>query len=155
MPKTDFLLLVTEEGSRIEEMLHHQPVGVLGLLATEARSPIGIGQIVKSFEGGALADALGRAGATSDAGTSPAIWDASIIAAVEAAGVRIVVTAYAPVSPVTTRLAQARPGLKDAGIALHQIRRDYDSLAWPHAIKGFSPLKQKIPQILRDLGLAG
>ncbi len=87
MPETDFLLMVTEEDSRAENMLHHQPVGVLGLLATEARSPIGIGQITKSFAGGALADTLARAGAPSDAGTSSTIWDAPIIAAVEAAGV--------------------------------------------------------------------
>lgn len=136
-------------------MLHHQPVGVLGLLATEARSPIGIGQIAKSFASGALADTVARAGATSDAGTSPAIWDAPIIAAAEAAGVKTVVTATAPVGPVATRLAQSRPGLKDAGIALHEIHRVYDTLAWPHATKGFFALKKKTPQILRDRGLAG
>lgn len=152
MPEADFLLLVTEEDSRIENMLHHQPVG---MLATQARSPIGIGPICKILCG-RCARRYSRARRS-----NVRCWEIArdlgsrIIEAVEAAGVKTVVTAYAPVGPVATRLAQSRPRLKDAGIALHQIRRDYDSLAWPHTTKGFFALKKKIPQIPRDLGLAG
>lgn len=155
MPAGDFLLLITEEDSCPEQLLPRPPVGVLGLLATKGRSPLEIGKIARSFSEGAVGDALARAGATTATPLSPGSWAQQIIAAAKAAGTRTVVTAYAPIGPVATHVAHSRPALKDAGITLHQTRRRYDDLAWPHATKGFFALKKKIPQILRDLGLAG
>jgi deoxyribodipyrimidine photo-lyase len=63
-----------------------------------------------------------------------------------------IVTPYAPVGPEASRLAAlARiPGLP----LIVQLRRDYDSNAWPHATRGFFPFKEKIPRLLGDLGLA-
>lgn len=38
-------------------------------------------------------------------------------------------------------------------IALSPVRRDWDARFWPHATKGFFPLKQCIPGLLQGLGL--
>jgi deoxyribodipyrimidine photo-lyase len=154
MPEGAFLLLVTEEDCQPEAWLTRPPAGVLGLLATEARAPQEVGHCAQDFARGAVTDALGRQGTDQDVQAS-SDWAAPIIEAAQAAGVSTVLTAYAPVGPVAARLAQARPALQDAGITLHQLRRPYDDLAWPHASKGFFALKQKIPKVLQGLGLAG
>jgi len=154
MSEGAFLLLVTEEDCLPESWLPRPPAGVLGLLATDRRSPLGVGTQAQAFAKGAVNDALDRLGASAQM-TAPQGWAAAIIRAAQAAGVTAVVTAYAPVGPVAMRLAEALPNLQEAGMTLHQIRRSYDDLTWPHATKGFFALKQKIPQVLQGLGLAG
>jgi deoxyribodipyrimidine photo-lyase len=79
-------------------------------------------------------------------------WSDQIVDAVSDAGTRTVVTGYAPVGSVADQLAALN--LRGADITLHQVRRDYDTLAWPYATKGFFGLKKKIPHILRELGFA-
>lgn len=155
MPPEDFLLLVTEEDGCFETILPHPPVSVLGLLATKARSPLPIGSDAKRFAYGAVADGISRAGAAGDQPLDTLKWAEAIISAAQKAHTKHVVTAFAPVGPVATQLASASVALREAGIALHQVRRPYDDLAWPHATRGFFALKQKIPQFLTSLGLRG
>lgn len=60
-----------------------------------------------------------------------------------------IVTAYAPQGPVALVLSQVAAA--DAAPVLCQIRRAYDTIAWPHATKGFFPFKKKLPGILERL----
>lgn len=76
-----------------------------------------------------------------------------IVSAAQAAGVRYVVTAFAPVGPVADALAQLRPQLASEGITLSFVRRDWDTRFWPHATKGFFPFKERIPSLLQSLGM--
>ena len=78
----------------------------------------------------------------------------ALIAAVNAAGVRQIVTPYAPVGPVADQLARLAPALASEGVALTQVRRDWDSAFWPHAKKGFFAFKERIPALLREDGLS-
>lgn len=41
------------------------------------------------------------------------------------------------------------------GCAVHFVRREWDDAFWPHASRGFFQLKDKIPTVLRQLGMAG
>jgi len=50
-------------------------------------------------------------------------------------------------------LREARRELKNVGIALIEVRRPYDTVAWPYASKGFFGLKTKIPTILSELSI--
>ncbi len=77
----------------------------------------------------------------------------ALLRAARAAGVRQIVTAYAPVGPVADRLALLTDQLAAEGIALHQLRREWDAQFWPHAKKGFFPFKKRIPELLREDGL--
>lgn len=153
-PEGDFLLLVTEEDCHIEAQLPRPPTGVLGLVATQGRSPLDTAAPTLRFAQGAVDDAMARTGRL----TEPAIfsddWAARIIEAAKKARTNTVVTGYAPVGPVASELLCASGALREAGIELHQIRRAYDDLVWPHATKGFFALKQKIPHILTELGLS-
>ena len=154
MPGGEFLLLVTEEDARLEDILPRPPLDVIALRATEARSPLPLGEMTERFAENALADQLRRLEHPDAPNMRAEDWADPIITAANRAGTRTVVTAYAPVGPVKARLDEARQALLAAGITLHQIRRSYDDLSWPHATKGFFGLKQKIPRILRELGLS-
>ncbi len=72
-----------------------------------------------------------------------------------ALGVDRIVSAYLPVGPMAEQIAKARPALDKAGIALVEIRREEDSLTWPHATKGFFGLRERIPDLLGKMGILG
>ena len=102
----------------------------------------------------AVADAMARTGSTGKLAVDPDDWAPLILNAAKDAHASTVVTAYASAGPVAAQLARAKAKLYEAGVTLHQVRRPYDDLAWPHATKGFFALKQKIPRILTELGLS-
>lgn len=126
VPEGDFLLLVTEEDCQIETVLPHPPRAHLGVLAKQS---LGVSPLVQSFAVGAIEASCG---ALVDMGSA---WSDQIVDAVSAAGTKTVVTGYAPVGSVADQLAALN--LRGADITLHQIRRAYDTLAWPYATKGF------------------
>ena len=78
----------------------------------------------------------------------------AVVEACRQADVATVVTPYAPVGPVADALSALEQDLKDAGVSLHRVRREWDSSAWPNATKGFFPFKKKIPALLEQVGLA-
>ncbi len=152
-------LLVTEEDCAPETMtLAASPVAVMGAVATGSRSPLPIGAAAREFAIGAVADGTERAArhfgipAQSIHGAD---WDDALVAWSRTRRLDAVVTAYAPVGPVAERLAIARRALAANGVALLQLRRDYDSCTWPHATRGYFRLKSQIPEVLETLGLAG
>lgn len=77
----------------------------------------------------------------------------AIVSAAREAGVRRVITPYAPVGPVATRLADLAAPLRGEGLELVQVRRSWDDTFWPHARKGFFPFKQHMGRLLEDMGL--
>jgi deoxyribodipyrimidine photo-lyase len=67
------------------------------------------------------------------------------------AGVKTIVTGYAPVGLIARDIALLRAELRNEGIDLIQHRRRWDVEAWPHARAGFFGLKKKIPNLLSTL----
>ena len=41
--------------------------------------------------------------------------------------------------------------LAGLGVSLVPVRRAWDEVFWPHAIKGFFPFKDRIPRLLGEL----
>ena len=99
-------------------------------------------------------DAISRSSDKTAIVSSAQDWSAALIDAAQKAGTTQIVTSWAALGPVRTQLDAANATLKHAGIHLNQQQRTYDTLAWPHATKGYFKLKKKIPDILRDLGFA-
>ncbi|MEM7731615.1 MAG: FAD-binding domain-containing protein [Pseudomonadota bacterium] len=155
LPSAPFLLLITEEDGTPEQVITRPPAAVLAVQATQARSPYEVGKSAQAFALGALQDAVTRTcdhfGVEGQLGEGD--WAHVISSAASRAGVRDIVTPYAPVGPVAEALNQAAPHLAEAGLRITHIRRTYDTLTWPHATKGFFGLKKKIPGILSDLNL--
>lgn len=79
---------------------------------------------------------------------------AALIAQAHKIGAQQIITAYAPVGPVADALAKAAPMLAAEGVPLVQVRRSWDENFWPHATKGFFPFKERIPKILKEMGLS-
>ena len=77
-----------------------------------------------------------------------------LLAQARDAGAEQIVTPYAPVGPVADGLSRIAPQLAAEGISLVQVRRAWDENFWPHATKGFFPFKERIPNILREMGLS-
>ena len=77
-----------------------------------------------------------------------------IIAAAEAAGTKLVVTPHAPVGRTATVLDALEGELTAAGLTLVRPRRGWDVAFWPHATRGYSQLRNAIPEALAAEGLA-
>lgn len=77
----------------------------------------------------------------------------ALIASAHDAGVKQIITPYAPVGPVADALAALTPVLARNGITLIRVRRDWDSSFWPHAKRGFFAFKERIPELLRENGI--
>jgi deoxyribodipyrimidine photo-lyase len=154
-----FGLLITEEDCLPESLpLRGSPVAVVGAIATKTRSPLPVARAVREFAAGAVADGVARAARNFDLPAQNArsdSWDDALVAWARSNDLDAVVTAYAPIGPVAERLAGARQALANHDIDLIQVRRDYDTYAWPHATKGYFKLKSRISEVLEQLGIAG
>ena len=74
-----------------------------------------------------------------------------ILSAAHSAGVKLVITPYAPVGPVANRLKLIGIELEAKGIKLMQIRREWDERSWPHATKGYFSFSKNMSSILEDI----
>jgi deoxyribodipyrimidine photo-lyase len=130
-------------------------VAIAGADLVEALSQLEVAARVKAFNDGALADGLASA-STAFGAPSASLPSLSMLAIEDWArmhAIETIATAYAPVGPVADRLAEIAPGLQKKGIRLVQIRRAYDTLAWPHGTRGFFAMKEKVPGIIQRLGI--
>lgn len=58
-----------------------------------------------------------------------------------------------PTGPARTAFVPIGAALEHNGHALHLIRRSWDTAFWPSATAGFFKVKDRIPTVLRNLGL--
>ena len=147
-------LLITDEDCRLEDFaLSHLDIRATATLATShLRSPLPVAEAVARFEAGALADASARVGLAASALSAGhpgelARWAAS-------AGVAQIVTPYVTRGPVHDWLREAAPALAANGVTLAEWRREWDAEIWPSATAGFFKVRQQIPRVLAELGLA-
>ncbi|WP_322411194.1 FAD-binding domain-containing protein [Microbacterium invictum] len=160
-PSTRVGVLLHEEDLDLGSLAREHPwlddgrvVAIAASQDAAGRSPSGVSDAVDAFTTGAVEDAVARA--THDvtvrtlAGTPAAAgaWAAS-------ENLDAVVVPYAPVGPVAERMTGLRTSLRDEGIALSTLRRDWDTLAWPHARRGFFPFRTRIPTLLAEQGIPG
>lgn len=158
-PEGPALLLLTEEYLHSESLpMERADIrGILGCHATRDRSDFEVSEHALRFAEGALADGLERASAHFGVQSESVerLTGEMLVQKCRTLGVDRIVTAYLPVGPMAEQIAAARPALEKAGIALVEIRREEDSLIWPHATKGFFGLRERIPQLLGKMGISG
>ena len=156
---TPYILLLTEEDLLPETLpLNDKPQAIIGMLSTEARSPLRASEKVIQFAQSAMADAMQRAEVHFECQTK--LCDTQnaqlefLIQAAKAHNADTIITAYAPVGPVADRLAQIKHRLSEHDIKLVQVLRDYDAKIWPHATRGFFKVKKQIPKLLNQLNIS-
>ncbi len=147
-------LLITDEDCRFEDFdLAALDIRTAATLAaSHLRSPLPVSDLVTGFEAGALADAATRAGVTAEA--IQAKDPADLAKWATRAGATQIVTPFVTRGPLRDWLDQAAPSLAKQGVTLCEWQRDWDAVIWPHATAGFFKVKQNIPRILEQAGLA-
>lgn len=142
-------LLLLHEDDLHPESLDLGParvVAVAGVAVPEARSPLGAAPPAMAFTEAAMQDALARS-AAHFAAPARRVAVAEVPALAAEAGARAVVMPWAPVGWTAGALAPLRGMLVARGIELHVVRRDWDSLCWPHATRGFFAFRAHIPAL--------
>lgn len=150
LPSDRYLMLITEDDMAMIANRALQPSGVVGLLATQGRSPNQIGHRAADFAMHAMGNMLAPFDAVAQSADD---WAEPLMQSAQANNVRTIVTAHCPIGPARARLDRAEPKLRDAGLRLQRIVRPYDALVWPHAKAGFFGLRKKIPTLLQALNM--
>jgi deoxyribodipyrimidine photo-lyase len=153
-PREPTALLVTPEDLHPESLFARVTPFEAAIVAADGS--LMWGDAARRFADAAATDAVARTAAHFGCPVSRAgrLDLEGLCGAARAAGVRRIVTPYAPVGPVADALARLAPALTDAGITLAQVRRDWDARCWPHAQKGFFAFRERMPAVLGELGLA-
>jgi deoxyribodipyrimidine photo-lyase len=147
------LLLITEEDCGLQgfDRDGFDWRGAVTLAGSHLRSPREVAARVCAFEADALADAAARSGLTT---VALAAGDpAALVAAARDAGATQLVTAEVPQGWLRDWLEAAAPALAAAGVTLTDWRRPWDAALWPHATAGFFKLRERIPQVLAEVGV--
>ena len=146
-PPGPALLLVTPEDlSPGPQILSAD--GIVGARVT-ADPDLSFGEAAWRFTAAAAGDAVRRLHGRLAGPVAPLerLDTGALVAAAQDAGVRTVITPYAPVGPTASVLARMTPDLDASGIRLVQVRRDWDSRLWPHARAGFFAFRKAIPDL--------
>ncbi|MFN6924084.1 MAG: FAD-binding domain-containing protein [Tabrizicola sp.] len=144
-PALPSLLLLTEEdlspGFLLDQGLRPRSIAVLVDVA--GRSPLAVADHVHRFTAGAVADSLCRLGADGApvlaGAAAPALLDLC-----DREGITQIVTPYAPVGPVASRLSALHDQALARGISLARVLRDHDRQGWPHATRGFFSFREAV-----------
>lgn len=151
-PATPALLLLTEEDLQPDGWLTDPDTIRTTLIATDRR--LGWGDAAQEFTESAVDDLATRlrTGGNTRVTVARSLDASTLRHAAAEAGVRRIVTPYAPVGPVADRLAAVTAELALEGITVERVRRDWDTRFWPYATKGYFAFKTHLPQLLREMG---
>ena len=127
------------------DIMRSDHAGVVVLKPFEQGTPLEPSEGVTTFREQLTNDAAARYGAAD----APRLLSSDLANWAERNGIEQIVTAYAPVGPIATELAQAERDLAKRGITLRRQLRNFDASAWPYATKGFFKFKEKIPFLLK------
>jgi deoxyribodipyrimidine photo-lyase len=148
-------VLITEEDLHLEsfDTQHSQIIAVAGANSVAQRSHFPVSAQVHSFTKAALSDTLTRIAAEHlcPVVELPDLTVDTVAVFAKQHQVQKLVTPYAPVGPVAERISILTVGLKVHDIELVQVRREFDSAAWPHGSKGFFAMREKIPALVESL----
>ena len=148
-------LLLTEEDLNAEtwNVSNTQIKAIAGASFTAGRSDYPVSKPVDNFANAAVIDGVKRAGLHFSAPTEnlETLQTDAIRNWAKTNGLETIVTGYAPVGPVAERLITLKQELSEHGIQMIQLRRSFDTAAWPHGTKGFFAMKEKIPMLVRHL----
>ncbi|MBG6106658.1 FAD-binding domain-containing protein [Frigoribacterium sp. CG_9.8] len=130
-------------------------VAIAGSADPDERSPSGASDVVRRFTASALDDGATRALDTlgRPAKVLPDTLPSTVLKWAESERLDAVVVPYAPVGPVQERMLRLGAVLASEAVTLTTVRRRWDTIAWPHAARGFFPFRERIPELLRQQGL--
>ena len=131
-------------------------VAIAGAADPDARSLAGASDVVRRFTASALENGVVRASRAlnTPARILPNVLPATVLEWAASERLDAVVVPYASVGPVQERMLALDAALASEAVAFLTVRRRWDSLAWPHAARGFFPFRARIPGLLHQQGLS-
>ena len=142
-------LLLTEEDLHPESINWHDAT-ITSIASIEAMAH-NVSPMVGAFKAAAIDGARLRSAAYYNAPEKALhAWDAQLLIAwAREHSVTAIVTAYIPAGYTQCHIHGITAQLAAAGISLVQVRRQWDSNAWPRAHKGFFAFKENIPSLMK------
>lgn len=153
-----FTLLITQEDCFPETLpIKNHPSHIIGLVASDGRSPFKTGIKAKTFAHDSVMNTIERSEDYFECSTcffEQDDWAKKLLEHSKENNIKTIITAFAPVGSVADQLKETKRLLAEHDIHLKQVLRNYDALSWPHATKGFFKLKKQIPHLLNELNIA-
>ncbi len=153
IPEREFILLITEDDCLGGlNFLESNCSGAIGFAAPGLRSQLNVSDKVNDFTKAAFLDALNSLGAAETCLAQDYEKLVDLLQGKRASsGISEIVAMEPTTGPIKTCLMELKETLSGEGINLLLIRRNYDSLVWPHASRGFFKVKKKLPEFLSTL----
>jgi len=144
-------LIVHEEDLGIGHILDQGivPATTARITTRDMLSPLTVAPHVPAFNDGAMQDAVHRFAPRLGPLSGPFTSVQEVLDWAQSNALEQIVTMYAPVGP-TADVLNALASMPEAPTIV-QVRRPYDTTAWPHATHGFFRFKAQIPRLLERL----
>ena len=148
LPGVPSVLLLTTEDACLQDfdLSKFDIQKVITLSVSDLRSPLAVTDAVVQFDQNALDDTAKRLGFEAIHTTPDTLDDA-----LKAAGLKQIITPYMTQGPLYDLLTKGQKQLGQQGFQLTELKREWDTLVWPHAKAGFFRVKKQIPAVLSAL----
>ena len=148
LPGVPSVLLLTTEDACVQDfdLSKFYIQKVITLSVSDLRSPLAVSEAVVQFDQNALEDTAARLGFEAIHTTPETLDDA-----IKAAGAKQIITPYMTQGPLFDLLTQGQKQRGQQDVRFTELKREWDTLVWPHAKAGFFRVKKQIPAVLSAL----
>ena len=148
LPGVPSVLLLTTEDACVQDfdLSKFDIQKVITLSVSDLRSPLAVSEAVVQFDQNALEDTAARLGFEAIHTTPETLDDA-----IKAAGAKQIITPYMTQGPLFDLLTQGQKQRGQQDVRFTELKREWDTLVWPHAKAGFFRVKNQIPAVLSAL----
>ena len=147
-PGVPSVLLLTTEDACVQDfdLADFDIQKVITVNVSGQRSPLVVSDAVVQFDQNTLDDTAARLGFE----TVHAKPD-SLVDALTGAGTKQIITPYVTQGPLYDLMTNAKKQLDQKDVRITELKREWDTLVWPHAKAGFFRVKKQIPSVLSVL----
>lgn len=147
-PGVPSVLLLTTEDACVQDfdLADFDIQKVITVNVSGQRSPLVVSDAVVQFDHNTLDDTAARLGFE----TVHAKPD-SLVDALTGAGTKQIITPYVTQGPLYDLMTNAKKQLDQKDVRITELKREWDTLVWPHAKAGFFRVKKQIPSVLSAL----
>ena len=147
-PGVPSVLLLTTEDACVQDfdLADFDIQKVITVNVSGQRSPLVVSDAVVQFDQNTLDDTAARLGFA----TVHAKPD-SLVDALTGAGAKQIITPYVTQGPLYDLMTNAKKQLDQKDVRITELKREWDTLVWPHAKAGFFRVKKQIPSVLSVL----
>ena len=147
-PGVPSVLLLTTEDACVQDfdLAQFDIQKVIMVNVSGQRSPLVVSDAVVQFDQNTLDDTAARLGFE----TVHAKPD-SLVDALTGAGTKQIITPYVTQGPLYDLMTNTKKQLDQKDVRITELKREWDTLVWPHAKAGFFRVKKQIPAVLSAL----